>query len=245
MCSQPKPTFTITRFSNYFLGCMMGEYVIANIVNHERNLMAVYENQQCSLWNRDGKISNHRSISDLTIGILGAGTIGTDIAKLVKTLRACVWGLVRTVPKQEKQSPYVDEYRLSSDLPDLLQNCDYIINVLPSNPDTVGLLNGGMLKHCAKKQSVFMNIGRGTVIKEEDLVTALNKGWLSAAILDVFETEPLPPSSSLWTMPQVKITPHISGCSRPQDVAMFFKENLVRFQSSQPLECVLDLDKGY
>lgn len=90
-----------------------------------------------------------------------------------------------------------------------------------------------------------MNIGRGTVIKEEDLVTALNKGWLSAAILDVFETEPLPPSSSLWTMPQVKITPHISGCSRPQDVAMFFKENLVRFQSSQPLECVLDLDKGY
>lgn len=57
---------------------MMGEYVIANIVNHERNLMAVYENQQGSLWNRDGKISNHRSISDLTIGILGAGTIGTD-----------------------------------------------------------------------------------------------------------------------------------------------------------------------
>jgi len=96
--------------------------------------------------------------------------------------------------------------RLNSDLPDLLQNCDYIINVLPSTPDTVGLLNGDMLKHCAKKQSVFMNIGRGTVIKEEDLVTALNKGWLSAAILDVFETQPLPPSSSLWTMPQVQHT---------------------------------------
>ena len=57
---------------------MMGEYVIANIVNHERNLLAVYENQQRSLWNTGGKISNHRSISDLTIGILGAGTIGTD-----------------------------------------------------------------------------------------------------------------------------------------------------------------------
>lgn len=96
--------------------------------------------------------------------------------------------------------------RLNSDLPDLLQNCDYIINVLPSTPYTVGLLNGDMLKHCAKKQSVFMNIGRATVIKEEDLVTALNKGWLSAAILDVFETEPLPSSSSLWTMPQVQYT---------------------------------------
>jgi phosphoglycerate dehydrogenase-like enzyme len=96
--------------------------------------------------------------------------------------------------------------RLNSDLPDLLQNCDYIINVLPSTPDTIGLLNGDMLKHCAQKQSVFINIGRGTVIKEKDLVNALSRGWLSAAILDVFETEPLPPSSVLWTMPQVKYT---------------------------------------
>lgn len=78
MCSQPKPPFIITRFSNYFFGSTMGEYVVANIVNHERNLMAVYENQQSSLWNRDGKISNHRTIIDLTIGILGAGTIGRD-----------------------------------------------------------------------------------------------------------------------------------------------------------------------
>jgi hypothetical protein len=96
--------------------------------------------------------------------------------------------------------------RLNSDLPDLLQNCDYIINVLPSTPDTTGLLNGDILKHSAQKHSVFINIGRGTVIKEEDLVNALSKGWLSAAILDVFETEPLPPSSALWTMPQVKCT---------------------------------------
>jgi phosphoglycerate dehydrogenase-like enzyme len=56
---------------------MMGEYVVASIVKHERNLMAVYENQKSSLWNRDGKISNYRTIADLTIGILGAGTIGT------------------------------------------------------------------------------------------------------------------------------------------------------------------------
>jgi phosphoglycerate dehydrogenase-like enzyme len=61
-----------------------------------------------------------------------------------------------------------------------------------------------MLKHCAQKQSVFINIGRGTIIKEEDLVNALSKGWLSAAILDVFETEPLPLTSTLWTMPQVQ-----------------------------------------
>lgn len=96
--------------------------------------------------------------------------------------------------------------RLHSDLPDLLQNCDYIINVLPSTPDTIGLLNEDMLKQCAQKQPVFINIGRGTVIKEKDLINALSRGWLSAAILDVFETEPLPPSSVLWTMPQVKYT---------------------------------------
>lgn len=94
--------------------------------------------------------------------------------------------------------------RLHSNLPDLLHNCDYIISVLPSTPGTTGLLNEDMLKHCAQKQPVFINIGRGTVIKEKDLVNALSRGWLSAAILDVFETEPLPVSSVLWTMPQVK-----------------------------------------
>jgi glyoxylate/hydroxypyruvate reductase A len=96
--------------------------------------------------------------------------------------------------------------RLHSGLPDLLQNCDYIINLLPSTSDTTGLLNGDMLKHCAQKQPVFINVGRGTVIKEKDLVNALSREWLSAAILDVFETEPLPASSVLWTMPQVKYT---------------------------------------
>lgn len=118
------------------------------------------------------------------------------------------WTVIRSKLMEVNKQLYCEQLmllcscRLNSDLPDLLQNCDYIINVLPSTPDTTG----DMLKHCAQKQPVFINIGRGTVIKEKDLINALSRGWLSAAILDVFETGPLPPSSVLWTMPQVKYT---------------------------------------
>ncbi|XP_069703492.1 glyoxylate/hydroxypyruvate reductase A-like isoform X2 [Periplaneta americana] len=240
-----KPSFTITRFSNYFFGTLMGEYVIANIVNHERNLMTVYRNQQACVWSKEGNISDYRSISDLAVGILGVGMIGTDIAKTLKTFRARVWGMVRTMPNENKKSPHIDEYRSSSDLPELLRNCDYIISVLPSTPDTIGLLNGEMLKHCAQKRAVLINIGRGSVVREEDLVNALNNGWLSAAILDVFEMEPLPASNALWTMPQVKITPHVSGMTRPQDVALFFKDNLFKYRANKPLDGILDFEKGY
>ncbi|KAJ9582519.1 hypothetical protein L9F63_003133 [Diploptera punctata] len=222
----------------------MGEYVVANIVNHERNLLQVFDNQRASIWTQESKISDHRTISELNIGILGIGTIGKDIAKLLKTLKANVWGMVRKIP-EDKKLPYIDEYSLPHQLPCLLQNCDYIINVLPSTEETAGLLNGDVLKHCATKQSVFINIGRGSIIKEDNLINALNKGWLSAAILDVFETEPLPSSSPLWSMPQVRITPHVSGCSRPQHIAEFFKENLLKFQAGEPLNNVLDFEKGY
>ena len=84
-----------------------------------------------------------------------------------------------------------------------MRNCDYVINVLPSTEQSKGLLNGNLLKECQQKGSVFVNIGRGSIIQEKDLINALEQKWLSAAVLDVFEDEPLPSSSKLWLMPQV------------------------------------------
>lgn len=123
------------------------------------------------------------------------------MAEKLKLFGATIWGMTRNTPK-EKLS-YVDEYRTIDDLQDILKNCDYIINILPSTQNTDGLLNGTVLQHCKAKNTVFINIGRGSVIREADLINALEQKWISAAILDVFEKEPLPKESKLWNFSQV------------------------------------------
>ncbi|XP_017875409.1 uncharacterized protein LOC108622208 [Ceratina calcarata] len=238
-----KLDYTITRFSDTSFGLAMSEYVIAHIFNFERDQARQYQNQNNCRWIRDGKISDHRLICDLTIGILGLGNIGKSIAQRLKALAATVWGITRTPLKENLD--YLDEHRTIDCLPDMLMNSDYIVNVLPSTPNTSGLLNGDMLKNCKTRGSVFINVGRGTIIKEADLVNALEQFWISGAILDVFEEEPLPNESKLWTLPQVTITPHISGVTRGQDVAKFFAENYQKYIKGEQLLNEVDLERGY
>lgn len=119
----------------------------------------------------------------------------------MKTLGANVWGISRTIP--EERIDYLDEHKTMDSLSQVLRSCDYIINVMPSTDATRGLLNGDVLKNCENKKTVFLNIGRGSIVAEADLVNALERKWIGGAILDVFEEEPLPKGSKLWNMPQV------------------------------------------
>ncbi|XP_011641081.1 uncharacterized protein LOC105429654 [Pogonomyrmex barbatus] len=235
--------YILTRFSDESFGLAMSEYVIAQIVNYERDQRQQYENQKLAVWKQDGKLGDHRYIHDLTVGILGVGTIGKSVAEKLKLFGATIWGMTRTVPK-EKLS-YLDEYRTVEGLSDILKNCDYVINVLPSTQDTVGLLNGNVLQHCKNKDSVFINVGRGSVIREADLINALEQKWISAAILDVFEEEPLPEESKLWKLPQVTISPHNSARTVPQNVAKLFATNYTRYMNGENMINVFDFNKGY
>ncbi|CAK9817587.1 Glyoxylate/hydroxypyruvate reductase A [Anthophora quadrimaculata] len=238
-----KINYTVTRFSSKSFGLAMSEYVIAHIFNFERAQRQQYENQKHNQWQTNEKISNHRLICDLSVGILGLGNIGKSIAQKLKTFGATVWGMTRT-PLKEKLD-YLDEHRTIECLSEVLTNCDYIVNVLPSTNNTMGLLNGNVLRDCKNRGSVLINIGRGTIIKEVDLLNALQQQWILGAILDVFEEEPLPKESKLWTLPQVTISPHISGVTRAQDVAQFFNENYQKFVKSQKLLNTVNVEEGY
>ncbi|XP_070152044.1 glyoxylate/hydroxypyruvate reductase A [Polyergus mexicanus] len=235
--------YILTRFSGELFGLAMSEYVIAQIVNFERDQRQQYENQRLAVWKENGKLTNHRLIRDLTIGILGLGTIGKIMAEKLKLFGATIWGMTRST-SMEKLS-YINEYRTVDDLQDILKNCDYIINILPSTQNTNGLLNGTVLQHCKAKNTVFINIGRGSVIKEADLINALEQKWISAAILDVFEKEPLPKESKLWNFPQVTISPHISGVTVAHDVVEQFAANYVRYMKGENLINIFDFNKGY
>ncbi|KAG8227557.1 hypothetical protein J437_LFUL000657 [Ladona fulva] len=244
--SKPKLPFQITRFSGpSAFGYRMGEYLISQIVMHERELIKVRQNQMKKLWSREGKIMNHRSLADLTVGVLGLGAIGKEIAHILKVFNAKVWVLIRSAPSGSGKLACVDEFRKIEELPELLSSCDYVCNVLPSTSETIGILGNGMLKNCQRKGTVFVNIGRGSIISERELIEALDKEWISGAILDVFEEEPLSPTSPLWSMPQVSITPHVSGVTNAQDVAQLFAKNLKHYDSGLPLEYVYDPEKEY
>lgn len=123
------------------------------------------------------------------------------VAKVLKNFGATVWGMSRI--EHSEKNEHLDKHVTTECLGEILKTCDYLINVMPSTEATKGLLNGDILKDCIERKPVFINIGRGSVIKEADLINALEKNWISGAILDVFQEEPLSRNSKLWKLPQV------------------------------------------
>ncbi|RZC36055.1 glyoxylate/hydroxypyruvate reductase A HPR2 [Asbolus verrucosus] len=245
LVSKPPP-YQITRFTGDHFGKIMGEYVVANIVNYERGFFDVKNSQQKSQWNREGKIFDYRVIFDLTVGILGVGNIGNRIGQILHFLGAKVMALGRrpVLPTDDEYS-HISKYFTKDTLPQFLKECDYIVNVLPNTTETNNLLDGDVLKHCSDKQSIFINIGRSNILSETSLIRALNNRWLSAVILDVFDVEPLPESSPLWKMDRVFITPHVAGLSRAKDIAEQFSSNFALYKKNLPLSAVVDFTKGY
>ncbi|XP_059169682.1 glyoxylate/hydroxypyruvate reductase A-like isoform X2 [Physella acuta] len=198
------------------LGQSMAEYVIGQIISRERSFPSMIKLQEKSSFDFS-QLSIYRNLDAVSIGILGLGTIGCKVAHMCKSLGMTVWATVRD--ERYNSGGAVNEnvhaFRPLSRINEMLENVDYFVNILPSAPQTRGLLSGDVLKACEKKKTVFINIGRGNIIDDESLICALEEGWLGGAILDVFNTEPLPPSSPLWKLPGVVITPHISGCTDP------------------------------
>jgi len=231
----------VTRFSGNYFGRMMSEYIVMAIVSFERDLKRSLKFQEIKEWNTSGNVGTYKSIADMTIGILGIGSIGSYVAETLKLLGATIWGFSSKVP--DKKAPFIDRYCSLDNLDELLGSSDCVVNVLPDTPNTRGLLNSGNLRKC--KGSLFVNVGRGSVVKEEHLIEALNEGWLRGAFLDVFPVEPLPSSSLLWSHPQVTITPHVSAVSRAKDIVALFLENLKRYEQKEPLKYEVDFNRGY
>lgn len=234
------PNFILTKLGNESFADYMAEYIIAQIIINERQFYQLWDNQKDSKWIRVEK-EKGRILQNLTVGILGVGTIGSRVAKFLKQRGSTIYGFAKHPRSIEE---FGDFDKIVTDISDLLMECDYLCNVLPSTSETRGLLNGNVLQKCLKKP-VFINIGRGDIIKEEDLIYALKEKWISKAVLDVFETEPLPPNNLLWKIPEVIITPHIGSITQHHQVAQCFTENYKRFLSGKQLLYVVDWKQGY
>ncbi|RHY25122.1 hypothetical protein DYB25_007203 [Aphanomyces astaci] len=234
--TQPRRDFTLTRAGG-IMGLHMAQYVLGWVISKERKFhLAPLHQANHEFRSHDMR---YRHYHDVTVGILGLGDIGSSIASLVSTAGFRVIGLKRSSSQPATTVP------TTTDLHELLAQVDYVVNVLPSTVDTRDLLSRDTFQACHIKKPCFINVGRGDVVDEASLVTALDQGWLSSAVLDVFAIEPLPHESALWSHKHVTITPHVAALSMPEDVAGVFARNLSHFRASTPLEYVFQWSRGY
>jgi phosphoglycerate dehydrogenase-like enzyme len=174
-----------------------------------------------------------RDLSGQTAIVLGLGKIGSQIARLARALGLKVIG-VRRGPRVDGDP--VDELYPPAALPGLLPRCDWLIIACPLTPETRRLVSADLIARLPPGARVI-NVARGEIVAEHALIDALRSGHLGGAYLDVFETEPLPPESPLWDLPNVLITPHNSAASAGNDerVLAIFLDNLVRWHRGEPL----------
>jgi glyoxylate/hydroxypyruvate reductase A len=178
---------------------------------------------------------------DRTIGIMGLGNIGKAIGESLVNLdfKVVGWG---ARPKNSLGA--IEYYYGHEQLSKFLSETDILINVLPLTENTINLLTKSELMYLPKG-SFIINIGRGGIINEDDLLSVLDEGHITAAALDVFAEEPLPENNSLWTHPSVYITPHIAGQSNPGSAAKTIAENIRLVEKGKDPYPIYSLNSGY
>jgi phosphoglycerate dehydrogenase-like enzyme len=236
LCKTPvRIDYVLTGVKGIF-GNMISEYVTSYLFGLERGIFEMRQDQTVKNW----QPRPYRLAKDITIGIVGLGSIGAHLAKIAHGFDLNVIGLNRS----GTECDYVDHVYTQKNLADFLAETDYLVLTLPDTPKTQHFINADTLA-MMKSSAVLINVGRGSLINEDDLISALQLGQIKAAVLDVFETEPLPTDSDLWAMSNVFVTPHFAAASFPQDVVEIFVENYARFIRNETLLHVIDFESGY
>lgn len=224
----------------------ISEHVIGLMLSLCRKLHFFIRNQMERKWERNGAelMGQIEELPGKTVGIMGLGRIGSEVAKKTKCLGMKVIATKRN-PTVSKPI-YVDKLVNPENLKELLAESDFVVLTLPLTKETEGMIGEAQLRSM-KRTSYLINVARGKIIQEDKLIQALKEGWIAGAGLDTFETEPLPNNSELWTMKNVIITPHVAG-STPhyfERLTNIFCENLNRFINNEPLINVVDKTTGY
>jgi len=179
-------------------------------------------------------------LAGLTIGVAGLGSIGREVVRKARAFDMRVFGLSAT----GAHAGIVDTHFAADAWAAFVQDLDVLVLTLPLTEATHYVVDEKLLSQM-KQDAILVNIGRGKLIREAHLATHLQRGHLGAAILDVFEREPLPTESPLWELPNVHVTPHMSGPSDVRETCQFFVENLERFLRKDLLHGVVDLGRQY
>ncbi|MBU8880379.1 D-2-hydroxyacid dehydrogenase [Bacillus sp. FJAT-29790] len=219
----------------------ISETIFALMLALTRKIHTYVKNQQTKTWHHSGlKLEMHGK----TIGIIGVGAIGKETAKIAKAFGMKVLGIRNSGNSED----FVDEMYTADQLNNVLPKCDYVAVTLPLTKDTHHLFSTKEFD-LMKPSSFFINIGRGGIAVEEELIKALQEGKIAGAGLDVFEKEPLSEDSPLWDLENVIITPHTAGSTEHYNqrvIENIFIPNLKNYLNGQsPSINLVDYKKGY
>ena len=230
------PDVLIVRLADETMAGELAAYA-AHWVAHFHHKLDIYLNQQAA---RAWRPIRATATVDFPVGILGFGVIGRHIGNCLAGLGYPINAWTRTGGDEEG----VTHYRGRDGLENMVSASRAVINVLPCTPETRGLIDAAVLAHFAPG-SIYISLGRGATTIEPDLLSALDQGLLSAAVLDVTETEPLPSGSPLWDHPRVRITPHTSGFTRAPTAAPLIAANIRRLERGETPFPLYDPRQGY
>ena len=218
----------------------MMESILAHILAYKRALPFIYEKQAQKVWDKKAKLSE---LNGSTALIIGPGAIGAEIGRILQAFDVKTIGCNRS----GRAIPEMDETYKIDELLEQLPKADIVISMLPSTAETKHLLKEEHFE-AMKSSALFMNFGRGNVVKENVLVNALKDGQIEHAVLDVYEVEPLPATSELWDLANVTLSPHFSShSSRYVERSLeIFKPSLSMWlEGKTTLPNEIDLRRGY
>ncbi len=225
----------------------IAEYVFGSILMFNRNWPEMVRLQDRHFWPQSTnwyKLGG-RELVNSTLGIVGLGHIGRRIASLGRAFGMRVIA-TRHSAQPNEHDPDVDTLYPLSQLHTMLRQSDYVVLAVPLTKATYHMIGEPELL-AMPSHAYLVNIARGHVINEKTLIHALQERWIAGAGLDVTEEEPLPANSPLFTMPNVILTPHISGVSvhYGERLSALFAENLRRYRKNMPLQNLYDPSRGY
>jgi phosphoglycerate dehydrogenase-like enzyme len=222
---------------------VIAEHAFAMLLAFTRGLHRFEQDKAARRWSREAAIPEVLEIAGWTIGLVGYGQIGQQVARRALGFEMQVLAVdVETV----QDAPHGVEVWGLDRLPDLFAQSDVVVIATPFTPQTRHLVNADLLDRM-KPTAYLLVESRGGIVDEAALVDVLKKGKIAAAGLDVFEQEPLGPDSELWDVPNLIMTPHLAGASIQKDrrCVEILRENLGRFQRGEPLVNLVDKRKGY
>lgn len=217
-------------------GGLMSEFVFGYLLAHERKIFQRAEAQRNKIW--DTALTGQ--LRGKTIGLLGVGSIGADVARTAKFFGMNIRGYTRG----SESSTQVDRYYHDDNLLEFVSGLDYLVSILPNTKETKKIVDAKVL-NALPSHAVFVNVGRGSAVDESALLRALNERRIAGAVLDVFEEEPLPKEHPFWDAPNLTMTFHTSAPSLPEDIARVFIQNYWLYIEGKPLKYVVDFEKGY
>ncbi len=219
----------------------IGEFVMALMLMFAKNTPKAFRMMDTRLWRRYPAYT----LRDKTVGIVGLGHIGSEVARLSKAFGMQTIATRRSTRRQGK-ARNVDLLLPQARMKEMLAKSDYVVLSVPLTPETRNIIGQAELK-AMKPTARIINIGRGPLIDEEALIRALDEGDIAGAGLDVTYTEPLPRESRLWDFENVILSPHISGGMEDYMLraTQVFCENLRRYMKGKGLLNVVDRRRGY